>query len=317
MNMTYDGWLVAVTEDGYLVAVSRDFKQHRSVKLNGAPETAEKSRDPLMGWIRNSFAVDEKAVYIVSRDYMHHIIWTGNDWSQDERDGAWQVRYPNSTGVGSGATPTLMGFGDEDKFVVITDGDKLMNLTLFWREDIPEDWQQLPGTLSRRIAGSLPANMGDSSKTAVQSEQSVGVYGYGAVVVNNEPANIPWYLPKRMALILVGLLATDEKYRPLGIQKFEWYPKARQLKEAWVNRSVSSPNSVPLISYGSNMIYTEGARDGQWTMEAVDWSTGESVFHYVVGEPRFNSMFAPIVLDPDGGIMYGATWGRVRLAPRQ
>ena len=42
-----------------------------------------------------------------------------------------------------------MGFDDEDRFVVITDGDELMNLTLFWREDIPEDWQQLPGTPSR------------------------------------------------------------------------------------------------------------------------------------------------------------------------
>ena len=99
---------------------------------------------------------------------MYRVVWSGNEWSQEERDGAWRVRYPNSTGAGSGATPTLMGFDDEDKFVVITDGDELMNLTLFWREDIPEDWQQLPGTQSRRIAGSLPANMGDPSKKAVQ-----------------------------------------------------------------------------------------------------------------------------------------------------
>jgi hypothetical protein len=209
-----------------------------------------------------------------------------------------------------------MGFDDEDKFVVITDGDQLMNLTSFWREDIPEDWQQLPGTQSRRIAGSLPANMGDPSKKAVRSEQSVGVYGYGAVVVNNEPASIPWYLPKSMALLLVGMLATDDEYRPVGIQKFEWDPKARRLEEAWVNPSVSSPNSVPAISYGSHMIYTEGARNGQWTMEAVDWSTGESIFHYVLGGPRFNTMFAPIVLGPDGRIVYGTTWGRVRLTPK-
>jgi len=88
-------------------------------------------------------------------------------------------------------TGALMGFGDEDRFVVITDGEELMNLVLYWRDDVPPDWPGIPGAPSRRIAGQLPATIGDPARTAIQSEQSVVVAGYGALVVNNEPASIP------------------------------------------------------------------------------------------------------------------------------
>lgn len=316
LNFTHDGWLVGVSETGDVVAVARDFSRHYLVRLDGAPQEAVNPGEQLSGWVRNSFAVGEdNKVYIVSQDFMHCIRWTGQGWSQSEADGAWRERYPNSAGKGSGSTPTLMGFGDGDRFVVITDGDVLMNLTLFWRDEIPADWNGLPG-LSRRIAGRRPATMGDPNLTAVQSEQSVGVLGYGAVIVNNEPAHIPWYLPKRLSPVLVALLATRDDYRPLGVQKFGWNPETRTLDEAWVNREVSSPNSVPIISAGSGMVYTEGARDGHWTLEALDWDTGESRFHWTLPHARYNTMFAPVVLDPDGRLMWGASWGRLRLQPQ-
>lgn len=317
LNFTHDGWLVGVSETGDVVAVSRDFGRHYLIRLDGAPAEAVNPGEQLSGWVRNSFAVaPDGKVYIVSRDFMHCIRWTGQGWSQAETDGAWREPYPNGAGNGSGATPTLMGFGDGDRFVVITDGDVLMNLTLFWRDAIPPDWKGLPG-LSRRIAASRPATMGDPTLKAVQSEQSVGVLGYGALIVNNEPAHVPWYLPKRLAQVLVALLATEDDYRPLGVQKFEWNSATRTLDEAWVNRAVSSPNAVPMISAGSSTVYTEGARDGHWTVEALDWHSGASRFHWTLPGARHNTMFAPVVLDPDGRLMWGATWGRLRLQPRE
>ncbi|HEX6425040.1 MAG TPA: hypothetical protein VFZ79_16265 [Acidimicrobiales bacterium] len=52
--------------------------------------------------------------------------------SADPADGAWVAAVENrSTGLGSGAAPTLMRAGD-DRLVVITDGADLMNLTLYW-----------------------------------------------------------------------------------------------------------------------------------------------------------------------------------------
>ena len=42
------------------------------------------------------------------------------------------------------ATPALMGFGDEDRLIALTDGDNLMNVTLMWRMR-PHIGEQLPG----------------------------------------------------------------------------------------------------------------------------------------------------------------------------
>lgn len=316
INLSYDGYLIAVTDDGWAVAMSRDFKEQHQTRLNFAPETSQNKSDPLNGWVRNSFAIDDKGlVYIASTEHMHAVKWTGKGWSKDEKDGAWSAPYSNTKGRGTGSTPSLMGFDDEDKLVAITDGDDLMNLTLFWREEIPQDWKALPGE-DRRVAGKIAANMGNPELKEVQSEQSVAVYGYGAVIVNNEPPTLPFYLPKMFAPVFAGLLANEEKYRPLGVQKFEWNPETRQLSEAWVNKNVSSPNSVPVIAAQNNILYTAGARDGEWTMEALDWDTGQESFHWILGENKYNTNFAPIGIDPEGRLTYDSTWGRVRLSPQ-
>ena len=49
-------------------------------------------------------------------------------------------------GNGTGSTPTLMGFGDdEDHLVVITDGAKRMKIVAFWRDNIPADAKEVAG----------------------------------------------------------------------------------------------------------------------------------------------------------------------------
>jgi hypothetical protein len=133
--------------------------------------------------------------------------------------------------------------------------------------------------------------------------------------VNNQPRNAPWYLPQRADRLLISYLGSSPRYQPFGVQKFEWDPTARQLRTAWTNESVSSPNCVPMVSTGSNLAYLIGARDNQWTLEALDWTTGASAFHYVIGGQRYNSLFAGTLIDEEGRIFYGSTFGRVRLDP--
>ena len=61
---------------------------------------------------------------------------------------------PGTNAPGSGTTPTLIGLGPaEDKLVVIADYGQTVNAVAFWADDIPEDFEQKPSTLSRRIAG--------------------------------------------------------------------------------------------------------------------------------------------------------------------
>lgn len=317
MNMTFDGWIVVATEHGWLVAVKRDFSESRTVRLRHAEGAEAKATGPGYGWIRNGLAIDAAGgIYVASQEHQHKVVWTGESLSTDEGLGAWTARYPNGWGRGTGATPSLMGFGDEDRFVVITDGSKLMNLVLFWRDEIPSDWQTLPGAPDRRIAGMLPANMGDPGLAEIQSEQSVVVAGYGALVVNNAPRNVPWYLPERARGLLVGYLGSSPEYQPFGVQKFAWNPGARRLENAWVNREVSSPSCVPIASYASGLVYLVGARDNRWTLEALDWDTGRTVFHYGIGGQRYDPLFSGTLVDEAGRIHFGTTWGRARLSPR-
>lgn len=317
MNMTFDGWLIVATEHGWVVSVKRDFSDYRVARMRYSEGAEEKAtRATGYGWVRNGFAIDKDGgIYIVSQDHMHKVVWTGDALSTVEADGAWAEPYNNQWGHGSGATPSLMGFGEEDQFVVITDGAELMNVTLFWRNEIPEEWQPPAGASSRRVAGWLPADMGNPELTAIQSEQSVVVAGYSAVVVNNQPRNVPWYLPGRAETLLISFLGSNPRHQPYGVQAFEWNPLTQTLERGWVNKEISSPSCVPIISYASNRVYLIGARNNQWTLEALDLDSGESDFHYVIGGQRYNVLFAGTLLDEAGRIHYGTHWGRVRLAP--
>ena len=330
MNMTFDGRIVLVTEHGWVLAVERDFSDYAITRMVFDPE-----EDPTacggagFCWVRNSFAVDEQGgIYILSNDHAHKVVWTGSELSTDEADGAWRAPYSNDRGYGSGSTPSLMGFGeDADKFLVFTDGNELMNVTLMWRDGIPQGWKPPKGAPSDRIAGMLPADMGPLALDKVQTEQSVVISGYGALVVNNEPRNVPEQLgaiDPRINALIVGFLGNEPALQPYGIQKFEWVPgevknngkvKPGTFQAGWVNTDVSSLNGVPIVSQQADMLYTVGARNGLYTIEALDWHTGEEVFHWFVGGNRFNSLYAGILINENGQIHYNTFWGKALLEP--
>jgi hypothetical protein len=318
MNMTFDGRIILATTHGFVVALSRDFADVKSIRL---PHAAEEIPGLPQGvlWVRNGFATDEKGgIYVASNQHLHKVVWTGSALSVDPKDGAWSERYRNSLGRGSGSTPTLVGFGNEpDKLVVITDGDVVMNVVAYWRDGIPSGWKQIDGAPSRRIAGQQTANFGDPNLKAAQSEQSVVCSGYGMFVVNNEMKNVPKDIldDAQAKILFIGYLSYLKEYAPSGAEKFEWDPKTKTLKSVWVNTEVTSPNCVPMVSTGSNMVYLSGARDNQWTLEAIDWNTGKSALHFVLGGARFNSFYAQTAID-NGRIMVSGLYGSLRIQPK-
>ena len=149
--------------------------------------------------------------------------------------------------------------------------------------------------------------------SAIQTEQAVVVSGYGALVVNNQPASIPPGFPERAGPVLVGVLGNDCRFTPHGLQKFRWNAKANQLELAWTNKEVASPNTVPFVSVGSNLAYTIGAREGRWTLEGLDWSNGKSRFHYVLPDDNYNALFAGLTMDNAGNLVYGSPFGKIKI----
>lgn len=323
MNMTYDGRVILVSTAGDVIALSRNLDDMQRIKMRHSEDRdayMARVRDRTggeegMGWMRNSFAVDPQGgIYIISAGYMHKVVWTGKKLSTAEADGAWSEPYRDGRGLGSGSTPVLMGFGPkDDRLVVFTDGDDVMNVTAYWRDAIPQGWTPPPGAPSRRLAGFARADMGDPSKKAAQTEQATVVGDYGAIVVDNEPAAVPAGLPAKGWQVMFSFLGNDPRYAPHGMQKFEWDPVAKKMKLAWTNRTISSPNAVPFISLASGLVYTIGARGGKWTLEGVDWKSGQSSFHYILPSNNFNAMGAGVQQDDHGNIVYGTPFGKARI----
>lgn len=323
MNMTFDGRLVMSTDHGWVIVLARDFSHYHAVQVAGGAEVAaeycamrlEERGNAGYGWMRTSMCVDaDNGIYVSSNDHHHKLRWTGVRLSTDDADGCWTIPYRNEGGFGSGTTPSLMGFGPgEDRFVVIGDGDEVVNITLLWRDDIPDDWQQLPNAPHRRIAGIGPANMGNPDLEEIKTEQSITVSGYGAMTVNNEPATIPEGFPAQGVRMLCFMLGHRSEYTPHGMHKYAWDPAAKEFREAWVNLDISSPNSVPFVAEESGLVYTCGVRHEKWTIEAADWETGESRFHYVLGGSKFNTIGAGITVDEDGRLLFGSMYGKTRV----
>ena len=72
-------------------------------------------------------------------------------------------------------------------------------------------------------------------------------------------------------------------------------------------------NSVPSVSQAADLVYTCGTRDLTWTIEAIDWSTGDTRFHYTVGGSQFNALGAAVTVDDDGRLLYGNIFGKTRI----
>jgi len=279
LNATFDGTLIAVSLDGSVIAVDRALTHAVYHRLPGE-----------RFW--NSIAVDEQGgVYAVSDKRLHKLVWTGQAFSTRAEDGAWSEPYEvgaNDATLrgsrGSGTTPTLLGLeSDADQFVLIADAADVNNLVLYWRDAIPEDWEQLEGASSRRIAGKAPVDFGRGDLTDSYSENSPIALGYGTVIANNRPSN-------GMALHLDNQLwLNDPSVVPRGVQKFAWDPERRRFETVWVRPELSIPSSTPVVAAEGRQLLGVTVHDGVWSLESLDWDTGATRALYTLGSSqRFN-----------------------------
>ena len=306
LSILYDGMLAFATSKGTVGVVSRSFDPAHFLQLGEGEE------------VSNSIAGDEEGgIYVVTSERMYRVQWTGDKLTTSESEGGWVASYEAGgdvagvrLGKGSGSTPTLMGTGEQDRFVVITDGQELMHIVLLWRDEIPSDWVQIPGTRDRRIAAQVPVTFGDPEATASSSEQSPCVRGYGVVLVNNLLNTTSENLVENM------INSQNPDIAPYGAEKFEWDPRAQELRSVWANKEVSLPNGIPAMSSATNLLYDVGQRAGNWTWEALDWDTGKSVGFYEMGKDAvYNSAWAATEVGLDGGLYSGCMFGMMALQP--
>jgi len=267
ISMTYDGHIVAAA-NGALIVVDRELKVLDYQLFPGE-------------FVENSIAIDkDNGIYLVTSRNMHKLVWTGSKLSRAERDGAWSSRYDvmaegeaqkmGAASHGSGTTPSLLGFGDdEDKLVIISDGNpNNSQVVAFWRNEIPADFKQKAGTQSRRIADQIPFKL---SKTTV--EASPVVYGNGLLVVNS---TYPEPGPIALDLISNAFLAGTTRQPPRGIQKYDWLAAENRFIESWSIADVDNTDWMPpAVSSANGLVYIANKRNDVYEYFAADWKTGE------------------------------------------
>lgn len=314
MNMTYDGHIVIGAVNGIAV-IDRELKGPGTFYAFDQSELCT-----------NSMAVDEQnGIYVATGSktpkgdgMMRKLVWTGKAISDKESDGAWISPYHGGdwppaikAGTGAGSTPTLMGFGDdEDKLVLITDGQNRMNLVAFWRNEIPASHQLKEGAKSRRIAGFIPIKAGlPEDKPWIQSEQTIVVNGWGAFLVNNL---IDEGHPDRIIDVLtVGPVHSG----PKGMERVEWNPEKNQFTSVWTRNDVVSTSMVPLVTSGSNMVLVNGyTKERGWEITGLDWNNGKTRTRVEFGHTnRGNGAYAILQLLENGDILFNSVIGPYRI----
>lgn len=315
LSMTYDGYLVATFASGIAI-VDRTLSNVVAQYALPADQT-----------LSNSISIDENnGIYLASNSttpngegLMQKIVWTGSQLSTETADGAWSSTYEGGPavpsikmGYGTGSTPTLMGFGDdEDKLVVITDGAQQMDLIAFWRNEIPDDAVTIDPE-NPRIAGKIGVTCGLEGQQWIQSEQSVVVAGYGAFVVNNISDEITSPLPDKIIGILsVGPLLPS----PTGVERFQWNTKTNEWESVWARPDISSISMIPSVSRASNMVFVNGytETDG-WEVTGLNWDTGATTHRVIFGDTnRGNGAYAIIQYLENGDLLFNSVAGPLRV----
>lgn len=320
ITMLPDGKVAFATELGMVGVVPREparmqVRNLRVTSLNGDACADESvSRDGLEQ-VSNSIAGDEhNGIYVVTSHAQYKL---------RERRGrlrrVWRARYLSSgsaggarLGAGSGSTPSLMGTDrGDDRFVVITDGQQITHLDLFWRDRIPNGWTRIAPGKPRRLACEVPITFGDPIATETNSEQSVLVRGYGAVAVNNRLSidALLGLLPQqiRPVGVLSGQITGNE---PHGAQRVDWHPRSRTCATRWANAEVSIPNGIPTMSARTGLMYGIGLEHGSWGLLGLEWKSGRrALFVAASPNPQDNSFFAATTIGPSGSVWTGTFGG--------
>ncbi len=314
VSMSYDGYLIVASQRG-LVTLDRS--------LTGVIDSYPFGDNQIL---TNSISNDENGgVYVASnstvaggKGIMRKLICMDGKFSDKEADGAWQASYDGGPeapaikhGFGTGSTPTLMGFGnEEDKLVVITDGAKRMKLVAFWRDEIPADATVIDAS-NPRLAGQFEVSCGLPAGTEwVQSEQSVVAGGYDAFVVNNIDAATAIIQDKVIGVLAIGPLTPG----PKGAECVRWNVKENKWESKWCRADVSSISMIPSVSIPSEIVFVNGYDNDGWAVTGMDWKTGATRQRVVFGNNnRGNGAYAVIQYLSDGSLLFNSVTGPFRV----
>ncbi|QDT68651.1 hypothetical protein MalM25_15750 [Planctomycetes bacterium MalM25] len=301
--MTYDGHL-AIAMPGIIAIMDRDFGEMQYILLGDEA-------------VDNGISVDDQGgIYCVTSKYMRKVVWDGKTLSDKEEDGAWKSEYdyvpnPKALSRGSGNTPTLMGFGpNDDKLVVLADAGSKISVIAFWRDEVPDAFEQKPGTKSRRIADQLPLKI----KVPATIEWSPHVYGNGVMMMASAWPDPVKQGDGKVSVFETVLTAGVTREAPVGAEKWSWDSTTKSFRSDWV-ADVPLQWALHPASAASNTVTLTLLEEGVYSLVHVDWDTGEAVGKLILGtSPIFNTAGGFFIPLSEDDIYITDVFGPVRIS---
>lgn len=201
------------------------------------------------------------------------------------------------------------------EYVVITDGAKQMNILFF-------------DAATGEEVGRQPVTFGHEHQST-QSEQSVVVSGFKAAVVNNWLGDLEVHKLCHV-MKLVHTMLPDAKWlsdktvqgcpfllgqHALGVEQFEISTDSSgtaTVASVWQKDDSSCTSSIPVVAEKDNTFYCVGKRGKAYTLEAIDWVTGEQKWFKDLG-PTKNPFYAGAEVGTHNDLMIGTVFGPVRV----
>lgn len=252
----------------------------------------------------------------------------------------WSTPYPiddrpivgRPTKEGSGTTPSLLKDEHSGKlYVMIADGKRNQEVLAIDSE-------------TGDIVSSAPVSF-DTANSESYTEQSILVSGNRFLVTQNAltpPATrlntildifnaqkrisnrgLPQFVEDNIHLLPVVLGDSPRGYQQFELRTLQQPPK---IVTTWTRNDVGCPNAIPTMSVTTGAMYCVGKQtralgnypmqgfNGGWTVEALNWNDGSSIFRVDTGRGLlFNSLYAATQIGPDREILYGSIGGLVRV----
>lgn len=314
MQMSYDGYLVINSHQGLFGVVDRT-----TLTLKNQLQIV-----PLQHFFAGVAIDDKNGVYTLSDSLMIKMVWNGTNLSLSEQEGAWNcpITYLKDSmlikqGGGVLSAPVLMGFGnDPDKLVIISDGAAKANLIAFWRDSIPSDFTQKPGTPSKRIAGMIGITLGIPAASApayIQSYHTLPVWGYGVAFINTINGYQAPVSPMDYAVL--GAILPNAK----GVERFVWDYARDEWMSVWSAPEVGCSATEPVLSQHASLLllnaFDQKNQVEGWTVKGYDWKTGaytnEVVFSANTQYGNGGAGYFQYL--PDGDMIFNSLTGSYRL----
>lgn len=292
-NRLYDGNIMFAAEDGLFGLLSNELELLDTFRLELAP--GETAFDQGETAFHNDYASDENGgVYIVTTERMIRLDASNDAFSQDW---AVEMEFGGNGLQGVGTTPTLLGT-DDDRLVCVVNSQTPAEMVVFWRDEIPADWDGISG-LDLRVAAVVPL------------PGSSPVNSFFAAV-ENSPVAYGYELACGQYNGFTGQVCPTAK----GLYKLKWDTASNTMDLQW-SRSDINLNNVLMYSRPDNLIYGSGREnDCNFYYYGIDWDSGNTIKRFLMGEESFfdDPGDANIILD-DQSIVFNTNERLVQIYP--